>query len=698
MLDDHIQYLKGVGPHKAKILSRLGIVTVRELLNYFPREYDDRRTFTRIAQLCAGSRATISGKVEAADSLVLNRSLSLFKVAVSDGSGIAFGLFYRKMNPYHRHDVFGSLKKIFIPGNRVILNGTVEINFGEKQIKTDDYESCETQGNSLPFPFGRIVPVYPLTEGVRQKWLRELMKAALEKYSDEWPDPVPGGAAGRSRFKAAAEALRHIHFPPDFSAAQEARNRLAFDEFLLLETALSLARRKIKVRSKPRRYEIKKDLLTPFREHLNFEFTPAQKKVIKEIFTDLQTTEPMNRLLMGDVGSGKTVVAVSSMLLAIENGFQAALLAPTEILAEQHYLTLQKLLSGLPVRTGLLTGRLSAKRKEKKKLLEEAAAGGIDLLVGTHALLEKNIVFRNLALIVIDEQHRFGVLQRAALREKGEHADVLIMTATPIPRTLALTLYGDTDVSVIDRLPPGRKPVQTLHLDEPAAYELVKREVRSGHQAYIVYPLVEESDKVELKAAVREAEHLSASVFNGFRVGLLHGQMGAEEKEKVMLEFRAGGYDILISTTVIEVGIDVPNATAMVIEHADRFGLATLHQLRGRIGRGPAASSCVLCGSPKTDDARKRIDVMLSTTDGFVIAEEDLTLRGPGEFFGTAQHGMPVLKAGNLVTDTALIEEAKERSRGIVEKDPALSAPGNASLRAELLRAFRGRFGLFKIG
>lgn len=690
-----VQFMKGVGPAKAKLLAKLGISSVRELLGHFPREYEDRRNVSKIASLLNGQKTVISGTVEASDVVKLNFSLSVFKVAVRDGTGVAFGLFYRKSNPYHSHDIFSTLKKTFERGSRVLLAGQVEINFGEKQVRVEDY--CVLGDESAPGGFLRIMPVYPLTEGVNQKWLRSLISGALDKYGADWGELIPAGFQGGLKLPSAAAALREIHRPTGLPEAETARQRLALEEFLLLETALSLSRKAHSRVLKSRTYAVKKNLLTPFREKLGFEFTGAQKKVINEIFSDMQGPKPLNRLLLGDVGSGKTVVALSSMLLAAENGYQSALVAPTEILAEQHYLTISQTLSGLGVKTVLLTGG-GAKASEKKKTRESIADGTAGIAVGTHALLEEKIRFKNLAMIVIDEQHRFGVLQRAKIQAKTSKPDVLVMTATPIPRTLALTLYGDLDISVIDEIPPGRKPVSTLHYSEQAAYDLVKAQVKAGRQAYIVYPLVEESDKVELKAAVREAEELSSTVFRGHRLCLLHGQLHSREKERIMLDFRAGKYDIMIATTVIEVGIDVPNATVMLIQHADRFGLATLHQLRGRIGRGTERSYCVLLGEPKTPEAGARFSVMLSSSDGFKIAEEDLKLRGPGEFFGTAQHGMPQLKAADIIKDVKILEKAREIADGIISADPGLEAPANKPLKEELLASYGARFGLVKVG
>lgn len=695
MLEQTVQYIKGIGPKRAKILLKLGIAAVRDILNYLPREYDDRRQITKIAAAMPNQRVTILSKVEVANVISLSPGLSVFKAAVTDRTGVAYCVFFRKVNPYHKHDIFTKLKKDFSRGNYILANGFVEINFGEKQVRVEEYEPLpdpKNTGNLIHF--NKIVPVYPLTEGLGQKWLREFVKDCIDKYISNWPEILPESLCKQKGLISAAEAISQIHFPESFAKAEIARKRLAFDEFLLLETALALVRKKKKQHPKPRSYTIKRSLLTPFRQKLGFDFTRSQKKAINEIFSDMKDNKPMNRILIGDVGSGKTVVAVSSVLLAIENSFQAAILAPTEILAEQHYITIQNMLEGLGVRVGLLTGKLNSKSKDKHALKSDIADGRINLIIGTHALLEEDVKFNNLGLIIIDEQHRFGVMQRARLHKKAELPDVLVMTATPIPRTLALTLYGDFDVSTINELPPGRQPIKTLYISEDKAYDSVKQEVKKGHQAYIVYPLVEESDKVELKSAVDEANNLSNTVFSDFKVGLLHGQMPAKLKEKIMIQFRNKEFDILIATTVIEVGIDIPNATMMVIQHSDRFGLATLHQLRGRVGRGQDKSFCVLLGIPKTEEAKRRIHIMISSCDGFRIAEEDLAIRGPGEFFGTAQHGMPPFKAGSIVSDIKLIEEARIAAEDILSKDPKIISREYASLRNELLRIYKGRFGL----
>lgn len=452
----------------------------------------------------------------------------------------------------------------------------------------------------------------------------------------------------------------------------------------------------MKIINKNRKYQLKKNLLTAFRKKLPFDFTSAQKRVIREIFNDLMSPRPMNRLLQGDVGSGKTVVAVAALLLVVENGYQAAVMAPTEILAEQHYLTLRKMLGGLEVRVELATGRMGQKRK--RELYQRIAQGESQIIIGTHALIEEGVKFSNLALVVIDEQHKFGVMQRARLRKKGENLDILVMTATPIPRTLTLTVYGDLDVSVIDQLPPGRRKVFTQRLSEEEAYQMVIDGVKKGQQAYIVYPIINESDKLELRAAVKMAERLMTTVFRDFGVGLLHGQMKSEEKENVMMKFLNREFDILITTSIIEVGIDVANACLMVIEHSERFGLATLHQLRGRVGRSTEQSICILLGQTKTEEAKKRVQIMLETNNGFRIAEEDLRLRGGGEFFGTQQHGLPEFKIGNIVSDHHELELARQAGFRLISRDPVLTLPENRVIKQKFKQRFKGRFGLASVG
>ncbi|MFH0807281.1 MAG: ATP-dependent DNA helicase RecG, partial [Elusimicrobiota bacterium] len=654
-LSNPVKFLKSVGPQKAKLLSKLGINTICELLTYFPKEYDDRRVYKKIAELKEDEKATISGIVKLADLMKHNPYLWAFKAAVSDSTGLIYATFYRK--PNYKYDVFSKLKKDFSYGAKIILHGKIEKFYNSKQIKVEEYELISEAGYST-IHTNRIVPIYPLTDGINGKFLRTLIKTASEKYSCFYPETIPEEIRRKNGLISSKKALEQIHFPDEFSSLKTAHKKLAFDEFILLELAMQLSRKQYLEKDKPHSYTILKKYLTPFKNNLNFEFTKAQKKVINEIFSDMQRAQPMNRLLIGDVGSGKTVVALSAVLLAIENGYQVAFMAPTEILAEQHFYTIKQFINGLNIRVGLLTGSTSA--SIKKTTIQKLQNGEINIVIGTHALIEQKIKFKYLSLIVIDEQHKFGVAQRQLLKEKSS-TDTLIMTATPIPRTLALTVYGDMDISTLDEMPPGRLPVKTIHTSDKDAYQFIRREIKKGFQAYIVFPLVEESDKVELKSAVTQAKHLAETEFREFRVGLLHGQLKGREKEKIMLEFKENKFDILIATTVIEVGIDVPNANVIAIEHADRFGLATLHQLRGRVGRKSSMESfCLLIGTLKTEDSKRRIETMLSTNDGFKIAETDMELRGQGEFFGTAQHGLSELKIGSITKDTDVINSAKK--------------------------------------
>lgn len=700
-LENSVQYLKGVGPRRAKLLKRLGIQTTNDLITYFPRDWEDRSQIVLIAEAKPGEKVLIRGRVELLDILRTQggnyfKRLKIFKVAISDKSGIIYALWFKKDNPHY--DVFSKLKKNIQRGKEILVYGTVvPATIGNyKQLNVETYKVLDGSVDlSLQdLHLGRIVPLYHLTEGLEEEFYRELVKSVLDNYLSYTKDILPENLKNRYHLLSYQNALQTIHFPKNFAEKEKAYQRLVFEEFLLFQLAIGLKRQKVKKTLKPHTYHLKRYLLTPFRKNLGFDFTQAQKKVINEIFLDLQSMSPMNRLLQGDVGSGKTVVALSAILLAAENNYQSAFLAPTEILAEQHYLTFKHFLRNLPVNFALLTSKTN--KKERKNILEKLKTGEISILLGTHALLEKEVTFRNLKLVVIDEQHRFGVIQRAQIREKGENPDVLVLTATPIPRSLALTLYGDLDVSLLNELPPGRQEIETLHLSETEAYNFVKSTVADGHQAYIVYPLIEESDKLELKAATTEAERLKKNIFSAYRVGLIHGQLPAKEKEKIMSLFREKKYDILIATTVIEVGIDIPNATLMVIEHADRFGLATLHQLRGRVGRGGEKSFCILLGEPKTEEARRRREVMLTTTDGFRIAEEDLKLRGPGEFFGTAQHGFPKYKIGDPIKDIYLLEQTRDLATVFLKKD--FWQPPCAELRTLLYQKYGRGMQLLPIG
>lgn len=693
-LDKPVKYLKGVGPVRAEILARLGISTVRDLMLYFPKEHDDRRSFKKISGITDGETAAVSVKVEIAGIKNIGPKLAVFKAAVSDNTGVLYAAFFKK--PNYRYDVFQKLKKDFVPGSKVMVYGKIERMPGGREMRVEEYEPLG-QGHMDTIHTGRIVPIYPLTEGLNGRFLRALIKSALETRLHLVDEIIPHGIAATLPIPSFRKALEQYHFPDSFEMRDKARARIAFEEFLLLGLAMLISKNQNAARRKKREYRVTGELLKPFRNGLGFEFTRAQKHVINEIFSDLQSCRPMNRLLVGDVGSGKTVVALSAALLAMENGHQAAFMAPTEILAGQHFLTIRNFLAPVNVKAAMLTGStpLPAKRQIRKNLSE----GTVQLIVGTHALLERSISFKSLGLVIIDEQHKFGVVQRQGLREKGftgDPPDVLVMTATPIPRTLALTVYGDLDVSSINELPPGRRPVKTLSVNEQRAYEFVRSELRKGRQAYIVFPLIEESDKMELKSVMGEAENLSKNVFPEFKIGFLHGQMPGERKERIMLDFRDRKIEILASTTVIEIGLDVPNATVMVIEHSERFGLASLHQLRGRVGRAPGVDSyCLLVGDPGTEDSKERIEVMLSTNDGFKIGEIDLRLRGPGKFFGTVQHGLPELKVGDLARDVSLISEARKAAGEILKKG---LLEREKPLREALLKAYGDRMDLPRVG
>jgi len=691
-LQNSVKYVKGVGPKRAELLNKLGIYNIGDLLSYYPRDYEDRREIRKIVDVRHDEKVVISGKVKLADVVRLNKRLGVFKVAITDSTGIIYGTSFRAIS--YRYDAFAKLRKDFKPGAPVIIYGKVANQYGVKEIAIDEYDITGSEKE-----FTGIFPVYPATEGVNNTFLRKLIKQAVDNYLNLVPGLLPDTEYAKYALMPGKEALKQIHFPADFTKKESARKRLAYDEFLLLELAMLISKRRQLEKKKNQTYEIKKNLLTPFKTNMGFEFTNAQKRVIREIFNGLQNQHSMNRLLLGDVGSGKTVVALSAMLLCIENGYQAAFMAPTEILAEQHFVTIKRYLTNLDVNIAVLTGSTPA--KEKKEILQKLSAGEINILIGTHSILEANIIFNNLSLIVIDEQHKFGVGQREKLYEKGSASktkivpDMLIMTATPIPRTLALTLYGDQDISTLDEMPPNRQPISTSHTTEEYACNFLKKEiVEYNHQGFIVYPLVDESDKIELKSAVKEWEHLTKEVFTGFKVGLLHGQLPGKQKEKIMTEFSKGEYNVLITTSVIEVGIDVPNATVMIIHHADRFGLATLHQLRGRIGRGKYPSTCFILGDPKTEESVKRFNTFTGTVDGFKIAETDLEIRGPGSFFGTEQHGLLDFRLGNIITDVDLILQARKHSGEILNKDRLLEIPENAELKTRLIAKYSGKFNL----
>ena len=678
-LTTDIKYVKGIGPKRALALSKLSINTVEDLITFFPRAYQDRTIRTKISNILFNQHYCIFGKITGTHIKKLSTKLSVFSANINDGSGIIVANFFRKVNPYAKFDIFATIKKDFKINSFVYIYGMCDIKFGQKQVSVDDYEIVENE-NSSTEKFNKLVPVYDLTAGITQKNISSALKLVLNSMANIYPDIISSNVKYKTKLPSISSAIKTIHFPNSLQEAELARQSFALQEFLLLQIVLTKAKQKNVIKQKGIRYEIKRNLLTPFKNKLKFEFTNAQKKAINEIFNDMMSTKIMNRMLMGDVGSGKTVVALSAILLAVENGYQTAIVAPTELLAEQHYLTFKNMLKGLNVNIELVTSSTLKSKKKQKEILPQIENGTTNIIVGTHSVMQDRINFKNLSLVIIDEQHRFGVLQKASVVAKGNNPDVLMMTATPIPRGLAMTIYGEMSVSVIDELPPNRTPIETYCLSENIAYMNAKEEIEKGNQIYIVYPLVDESDKIELKSATQEAQKLSETIFKDNKVALLHGKMKPKEKNDVMIKFKNKEYDILIATTVIEVGIDVPNATMIIIQHANRYGLATLHQLRGRVGRGQKKSFCILVSDAKGKIAKQRLKIMTSTCDGFKIASEDLKMRGPGEFTGTIQHGFPEFKAGDIIKDVKLIEYAKQVAIDIISKDPELLLPENVNI------------------
>ena len=594
-----IQFLKGVGPRRATLFEHLGVKTLGDLLAHYPRLWQNRHETQDLRLPSVSGLIVLRGRVLRAGSHGAGPRLGIYKATLATAHGKVDCLWFKHLS--RSYDAFASLKEEAAEGADLWVIGRAEPDLtGVREIRVDEHYPLSDERWRMHA--GRITPVYALTEGLTQRFVREAAFKAVETAADSARDVVPVELIAKRRLLAVSQALHGIHFPRSEAELEAARARLAYEELLLLELAWILKRRQTRGLLKRFSYEVKRTLLTPFRQKAGFEFTPAQKRVINEIFDDMQKPYPMTRLLQGDVGSGKTVVALSALLLAVENGGQGALMAPTEILADQHRATLDRFLKDSPVRVASLTSRVP--KKEREKILKAVRAGEIDILVGTHALLEGGIDFPKLRLAVIDEQHRFGVRQRTTLRQKGNLIDLLVMTATPIPRTLALSLYGDLEASTIDEMPPGRTPIKTFFSPESEAFEAIRREVKAGRQAYVVYPIIEESSTQDLQSAKAEFERLKNDVFPGTEVDLIHGAMTGKAKSAVMKNFSDGKSKILVATQVIEVGIDVPNATVMVIQNADRFGLASLHQLRGRIGRGAAESFCHLVGDPRTEQAR----------------------------------------------------------------------------------------------
>lgn len=680
-LNTEVRFVKGVGERLAKILNRMGIFNVADLLTHYPSRYEDRTNIRRISELKPGEAVSIRGKVLVADNLRTPKSqMLLTKVAIADETGTVNLVWF---NQWYLKNTF-----IKLLGKEIIVYGVPQ--YANRGIEITNPEWEEADDGSDPLSSNRIVPIYPLTDGLFQGTIRRILYRALDRYLPLIKEILPAEILDKRDLIDQTCALKNIHFPESKEAYEAARYRLVYEEFFLLQLALALRKQNFTASEPGIAFDVSPENTKEFYESLPFSLTNAQMRVINEISRDMGRPFAMNRLLQGDVGSGKTVVAVAAMMVALHNGYQAAIMAPTEILAEQHYTVLSRLLKGLGIEPVLLTG--STKTAGKRKLREMIASGEAKIAIGTHALIQGDVEFNRLGLVIIDEQHRFGVLQRSALREKGLNPDVLVMTATPIPRTLALTVYGDLDLSVIDEMPPGRKLIRTHWKaagQRDQVYGGIRQMINQGRQVYIVCPLIEESEKLQAKAASELAEHLKAEVFPDLNLELLHGQMKTAEKDAVMDRFRSGETHILVSTTVIEVGVDVPNASVMVVEDAERFGLAQLHQLRGRVGRGEHQSFCILVADPKTDDGRERLNVMVRTLNGFEIAEEDLRIRGPGEFYGTRQSGIPSLRIANILRDVDILEKSREDAFALVKTDPRLASPKYSRLRTEVVNRFK---------
>ncbi|MGA7695791.1 MAG: ATP-dependent DNA helicase RecG [Candidatus Sulfotelmatobacter sp.] len=711
-----VQYVKGIGPKLAEILATKGIATVGDLLNYLPFRYEDRLNPRGIAELRAGEMATVIGEVRNSG-LFRTRRMPIFQLTVGQGRSRLKCLWF---NATYLQDKFK-------PGQLVALYGKVEQDSrsGELQIMQPQFEMLgDAEGNgaedkaATSLEVGRIVPIYESAgQGrVTARWFRRVIRTALDDLTPELAEAIPAAVRERLALVSPREALWKVHWPEageSFEDLQSSRTpahiRLIFEELFFIELGLELKRRQQKAQTGIA-FQLDDRVRQAIKKILPFHPTVAQKRVLKEIADDMQKPHPMRRLLQGDVGSGKTIIGFQAAIIAIENGCQVALMAPTEILAQQHYFSARRILENAGYRIVLLTGSLEADRK--REIRRHIAQGSAQLVIGTHALLEEKVEFAKPGLVIVDEQHRFGVLQRLKLMKKsGEGSDdknpaepdVLVMTATPIPRTLALTLYGDLDLSVLDELPPGRTPIVTRRITDdrsPEVWDFVRKQVAKGHQVYVVYPVIAENEETELKAAVKMYRELSGKVFADLKVGLLHGRLDSDLKDQVMRMFQKGELQILVATTVIEVGVDVPNATVMVIEHAERFGLAQLHQLRGRIGRGAAKSYCILMtGGKVTEEGERRLDAMVRTNDGFQIAELDLELRGPGEFFGTRQAGMPSFRVANLIRDRQLLELAKREAAAV------MAGPNSEVTQVEISRAlvalrtrWQHTYGLVEVG
>ena len=672
-LEKDVKYIKGVGPNRVKLLNKLGIFTLKDLITYYPRTYEDRSKPKNIAECIDGEEVLIEAYASGRVSDVRLRGKSMQKLVIRDETGVATAVWFNQ----------SYLKNKFEQGKKYTFYGKVNNTFGRITINSPVFDEEGKSSNT-----GKIIPIYPLTFSLSQNTIRRIMENAIKEVEGNLEETLPDYILKEYKLEGINEATKSIHFPQEFKDFNIARNRLAFEELLTMQ--LALLELKNSYINEEKGIQFSKDVhMSDIINKLPFRLTNAQRRVLEEIDNNMESEKPMNRLLQGDVGSGKTVIAMCAAYKAVKCGYQAAIMAPTAILATQHLENFKKTFDELDIKCELLISAMT--KKKKTELLERLKNGEIDILIGTHALLQENVEFKNLGLVVTDEQHRFGVKQRTTIVEKGQNPDVLVMTATPIPRTLALILYGDLDISIIDELPPNRKKIDTFAVTkgmEDRINNFIKVQLKEGRQAYIVCPLVEENEELDLKSVEKLYEKCKTEIFQEYRVEYIHGKMKAKDKDDIMMKFKNKEIDILISTTVIEVGVDVPNANIMVIEDAQRFGLAQLHQLRGRVGRGEYKSYCILKYEGKGETVRKRMKVMCDTNDGFIISEKDLELRGSGDFFGTMQHGLPEFKIANLFEDINILKVAQEAAIKIIDKDPKLEKEENVRLK----RLIRDKF------
>ena len=665
-LEKDVKYIKGVGPNRVKLLNKLGIFTLKDLITYYPRTYEDRSKPKNIIECINGEEALIEAYATGRVSDVRLRGKTMQKLVIRDETGVATAVWFNQ----------SYLKNKFEIGRKYTFYGKINNNFGRITITSPVFDE---EGRN--FNTGKIIPIYPLTFNLSQNTIRKIIENAIKEIDGKLEETLPEYILKEYKLEGINQATKEIHFPKEFKDFNNARNRLVFEELLTMQ--LALLELKNSYMSEEKGIKFSKDAhMSDIINKLPFKLTNAQRRVLEEIDNDMESDKPMNRLLQGDVGSGKTVIAMCSAYKAVKCGYQATIMAPTAILATQHLESFKNIFDELNIKCELLISAMT--KKKKTELLERLSKGEIDILIGTHALLQENVEFKNLGLVVTDEQHRFGVKQRTTIVEKGQNPDVLVMTATPIPRTLALILYGDLDISIIDELPPNRKKIDTFAVTkgmEERINNFIKLQLKEGRQAYIVCPLVEENEELDLKSVEKLYEKCKTETFPEYKVEYIHGKMKAKDKDDIMMRFKNKEIDILISTTVIEVGVDVPNANIMVIEDAQRFGLAQLHQLRGRVGRGEYKSYCILKYEGKGETVRKRMKVMCDTNDGFIISEKDLELRGSGDFFGTMQHGLPEFKIANLFEDMNILKVAQETAIKIINRDPKLQQEENIKLK-----------------